>query len=56
MLRTADGGATWAEEARVPGEALRALFLGPDGRAWAVGERVRDGAAQVLLRRSPGEL
>ena len=53
VLRTVDGGATWAEEARVPGEELRALFLDPDGRAWTVGERVRDGASQVMLRRDP---
>jgi photosystem II stability/assembly factor-like uncharacterized protein len=56
VLGTVDGGATWAEEARIPGEELRALFLGPDGRAWTVGDRVRDGASQVLLRRDPGEL
>jgi photosystem II stability/assembly factor-like uncharacterized protein len=56
VLHTKDGGASWVEEARVPGEELRALFLGPDGRAWSTGERVRDGASQVLLRRQPGEL
>ena len=56
VLRTVDGGASWVEEAKVPGEDLRALFIGPDGRAWTVGDRVRDGAPQVMLRRSPGEL
>jgi photosystem II stability/assembly factor-like uncharacterized protein len=56
VLRTVDGGATWTEEARVPGEELRALYIGPDGRAWTVGDRVRDGASQVLLRRDPGAL
>ena len=56
VLRTVDGGATWVEEARVPGEELRALFLSPDGRAWTVGDRVRDGASQVLLRRTSNGL
>jgi photosystem II stability/assembly factor-like uncharacterized protein len=53
VLHTVDGGANWVEESRVPGEELRALFIGADGRAWTVGDRVRDGASQVLMRRSP---
>ena len=53
VLHTVDGGANWVEESRVPGEELRALFISADGRAWTVGDRVRDGASQVLMRRSP---
>ena len=56
VLRTVDGGATWVEEARVPGEELRSLFIGPGGRVWTVGDRARDGASQVLLRRDPDGL
>ena len=54
VLRTGDGGATWTVEARVEGEELRALFVMRPARAWAVGDRVREGR-QVLLRRRPPE-
>ena len=52
VLRTVDGGATWAIEAEAMGEELRALVVHPDGRGWAVGDRSREGP-QTLLVRSP---
>ncbi len=55
VLRTDDGGATWTEEGDAPGEELRGLFVTPEGRAWAVGDRVREGT-QALLFRAPTAL
>jgi len=52
VLRTVDGGATWAIEAEAMGEELRALVVHPDGRGWAVGDRSREGP-QTLLVRAP---
>jgi photosystem II stability/assembly factor-like uncharacterized protein len=52
VLRTVDGGATWAIEAEAMGEELRALVVHPDGRGWAVGDRSREGL-QTLLVRAP---
>jgi photosystem II stability/assembly factor-like uncharacterized protein len=52
MLRTSDGGTTWAIDAQVAGEELRAVFMLSSDRGWAVGDRVREGQ-QVLLRRVP---
>lgn len=54
VLRTVDGGDTWAIEAEAMGEELRGLTVHPDGRGWAVGDRSREGA-QTLLVRSPAE-
>ncbi|HET8578821.1 MAG TPA: YCF48-related protein [Methylomirabilota bacterium] len=52
ILRSQDGGATWAIDADIAGEELRALFaLDPD-HVWAIGARVREGA-QAIYRRAP---
>lgn len=50
VLGTRDGGETWAIEAEAAGEELRALEVHADGRAWAVGDRSREGAQTLLLR------
>lgn len=52
VLRTVDGGVTWAIEAEAMGEELRAMVVHPDGHGWAVGDRSREGP-QTLLVRSP---
>jgi photosystem II stability/assembly factor-like uncharacterized protein len=54
VLGTRDGGATWAVETEALGEVLRALTIGSDGHAWAVGDRAGEGA-QTLLARSPSK-
>jgi hypothetical protein len=48
-----DGGASWTDQARVPEEAMLALFALNEGHAWAVGEQQRRGigpGTQKLLR------
>lgn len=52
VLRTVDGGDSWAIEAEATGEELRAIVVHPDGRGWAVGDRSREGP-QTLLVRAP---
>jgi photosystem II stability/assembly factor-like uncharacterized protein len=49
VLHTNDGGATWAVEAEVDGQELRALFMLGNDYGWAVGDRVRQ-VPQVILR------
>ena len=52
LLRTSDGGTTWAVDAEVKGEELASVFMLSQDRGWAVGDRVREGR-QVILRRVP---
>lgn len=49
VLRTDDGGASWAVEHVEPGENLQALFVLDRDHAWAAGERARR-RPQVILR------
>jgi photosystem II stability/assembly factor-like uncharacterized protein len=49
VLRTDDGGATWATEYVQPGERLRALFVLDRDHAWAAGDRPRS-LPQIVLR------
>jgi photosystem II stability/assembly factor-like uncharacterized protein len=51
ILRTDNGGATWAVDADIPGEELQALFVQGRERLWTVGGRVREGA-QAIYRRT----
>jgi len=50
ILRTQDGGATWAVDADIPGDDLHALFVLDAGNVWAVGWRTREGT-QMIYRR-----
>jgi len=49
ILGTRDGGATWATEARAPGQFLQRLFVLDRRHAWAVGFRARQ-LPQTLYR------
>ena len=51
ILRTEDGGETWRVDADIAGEELRTLFIQGHDTAWAIGDRVREGA-QAIYRRS----
>ncbi len=50
VLGTTDGGDSWKIEAEAHGEELRAFTAMKDGRAWALGDRSREGAQTLLLR------
>jgi photosystem II stability/assembly factor-like uncharacterized protein len=53
VLHTSDGGRRWIEQARVPSEAMHAVFALDAQHAWAVGTQQRRSAAdgsQKLLR------
>lgn len=53
VVSTMDGGTTWIEQARIPSEGMRALFVLDHEHAWAVGEQQRrsdDDGSQKLLR------
>ena len=54
ILRTGDGGATWAVAHVQPGELLRSLFVLDAKHAWAAGDRARTGP-QVILRYAPDD-
>ena len=51
ILRTQDGGATWAVDADIAGEELRVLFVEGGATLWAAGARVREGR-QAIYRRA----
>lgn len=50
ILRTEDGGGTWAVDADIAGEELHALFVQDGERLWTVGARVREGAQAIYQR------
>ncbi len=55
ILRSQDGGATWAVEADIAGEELQALFALDANHLWTVGARVREGPQAIYRRvRSAG--
>ena len=53
ILRTEDGGVTWAVEADIAGEELYALFVQDHHALWAVGSRVREGPQSIYRRALP---
>jgi photosystem II stability/assembly factor-like uncharacterized protein len=51
VLGTRDGGATWQVERSLRGDDLRAVFALDSTRAWAIGDRTREGRQQLLRYR-----
>jgi photosystem II stability/assembly factor-like uncharacterized protein len=52
ILRTTDGGTTWAIEADIEEEELRRLFALDRNHVWAIGQRVRPGTQAIYFRDS----